>query len=627
MAKPTAAMARRRTTILARHVHPDAGEGEAAGRPAPEPVPVASTPALNRALRKSYDYIVVGAGSAGCVIASRLSEDPAVSVLLIEAGGSNQKFSVRSPFITCPKLQNTELDWAYRTTRQQTLDDRISHWPRGKCLGGCSSINFMIYVRGDPRNYDDWAQRQGCDGWSYADVLPFFKRSENLLDARGNTSSHGVGGPLSVTDMAARDDWATKEVCERWVKACDAAGVPRTEDYNGPTQTGAALPQVTVRDGVRCDTASAFLFGTGALTRPNLTVLTDSRVTRIAIDGDRATGVFLRKDAGGKESLVSVSKEVVVSCGAVGTPQLLMLSGIGPSGELRKHSITCVRDLPVGQNLQDHLMWPVTFSMKPGLTTGLAPKRKLTGGVITSLFKHVLFGTGTFSYPWLQGTAFAHSQLPGSPEAEGNDMQIHFLGFSGGGDQAELEKNFGIPLREDRPLSDVNVGPSDGIVFLPTLLLPKSKGSIRLASSNPSDAPVIDPCYLTHPRDLDVCSELTRLCIRIAEQAPLAEVLGQRVMDTSIPGHAEGSDEYCREFVRRNAVTVYHPVGTAKMGPDRDPEAVVDLRLRVRGIRGLRVADASVMPTIVSGNTNAPSIMIGERCAAFLREKEEGLRV
>jgi len=481
-----------------------------------------------------------------------------------------------------------------------------------------------MYVRGDPRNYDDWAHRQGCTGWDYENVLPFFKKSETLLGASSSElEHHGVGGPLYVTKMAEHD-FQTKDTCERWVKACDAAGIPETKDYNGRSQTGASLPQHAVRNGVRCDTASAFLFGTGALKRPNLNVITNARAVRVAVTGSngllKASGVYVRRNVGEEPTLVQATKEVVLSCGAVGTPQLLMLSGVGPKDHLKENGIECLQDLPVGENLQDHLFWAVTFPLRPGKSTGLTPSRPLTGGILSALVRYVLFGTGTFAFPWLQGTAFTHSRLPGLEEAQGNDTQIHFLGFSGAGDQEIMERNFGIKKRADRYFSDVKNHSKNAVTFLPTLLLPQSRGSVKLASADPAHPPIIDPRYLTASRDLEVCVEATRLCHRIAAMHPLSDMVEAPLVDPS-NDHDPGSDDYIREQVRRSCVTVYHPVGTAKMGPVHDATAVVDTRLRVHGVQSLRVADASVMPTIVSGNTNAPSIMIGERAAAFIQEE------
>ena len=386
-----------------------------------------------------------------------------MSVLLVEAGGSNQSFKVRWPMVTCPGLQNSERDWQYRTTPQPHNDGSVSHWPRGKTLGGSSSINYMLYVRGDPRNYDDWA-RQGCAGWGYKDVLPFFKKSENLIgEDDSGAGAHGRGGPLDVSKMSD-GDFGTKDICERWKAACERAlGMDTPNpDVNGPTQTGAMLSQCTVKNGARRDTASAFLFDTGALARENLTVVTDTHCTRVAFRGQAATGVLLQRGNGSPPPVaVDAAREVVVSCGAVGTPHLLLLSGVGPRAHLAAHGIDAVADLPVGENLQDHLMWPAMWRMKPGCKSGFNAGSLLDIG--KGLFQHLAFGSGTLAFPWIHGYAFGHSGAPGGDAArEGNDLQIHWLPFLPK-NQAEMETNMGRPKRADRPLSDLSTLPDEGV--------------------------------------------------------------------------------------------------------------------------------------------------------------------
>mmetsp|Transcript_48737 Transcript_48737/g.75898 ORF Transcript_48737/g.75898 Transcript_48737/m.75898 type:complete len:609 (+) Transcript_48737:62-1888(+) len=606
-----ASIRRRRINVISGHIASSALSDQGQYHVC-SPQPTAATPALGRELKSQYDYIVVGAGSAGCVVASRLSENPNVSVLLIEAGANNQQFRVRSPMITLAELQNSDIDYAYRTVPQSCQEDRVSHWPRGKCLGGSSSINYMAYVRGDPRNYDDWA-RKGCEGWSYDEVLPFFKKSENLV-GKDLGPSHGKGGPLDVGQMED-GDFSGRRLGELWVKSCEKLGLPKI-DYNGPVQTGVSLGQMTCNKGVRCDTASAFLFGTGAMQRKNLTIITDCNVNKIVLDENkRAVGVM----AEGKScpsKIVKVAKEVIVSCGAIGTPQLLMLSGIGPASHLQEHGIECIQDLPVGENLQDHLLCGMNFKVKPS-EQPFAPNNPLTGGIITGLVQHFLKGTGNLSFPPLHGTAFYHSGIPGHDASGGNDIQIHFTTF-GAVKPSLVEKNFGLPPPGPKFCADSTFS----VAFIPIILLPQSVGSVKLASSDPKAYPIIDPKYLSHPRDVEVMVEAWKKCREIARTPPLSDVLEEHIetADDSRPiPYPQESDDYIRAAVAKGTVTVYHPVGTAKMGSAKDATAVVDPELRVKGVQGLRVADASVMPTVISGNTNAPSIMIGERCAAFIQ--------
>jgi len=469
----------------------------------------------------------------------------------------------------------------------------------------------MAYVRGDPRNFDDWA-RQGCAGWSYEEVLPFFKKSENLV-GRDLGPAHGRGDPLTVsqTDDA---DFSGKALCHTWLEACKNVGMTQL-DYNGPDQTGVNLIQSTCHNGVRCDTASAFLFNTGAMQRANLTVVVDTQVLKVNVDGcKRATGVSL--EVKGQVITVDASKEVILSGGAVGSAHLLLLSGIGPAEELKEHGIECVQDLPVGKNLQDHLMVPMSWKVKKERQP-FAPINKLTGGVIPDLFRHMVTGTGNLSIPPLHGTAFYHSGLPGHDACRGNDTQIHFVAF-GATDAQTMERNLGMP----KPGPKFTAYLAYSLMMLPILLLPRSTGYIKLASADPKKHPIIDPQYFEDPRDLEVVVQGAKKVREIAASAPFAGILEEEIYDDAdehLMSFDRNSDEYLRALCAKTAATVYHPVGTAKMGSRDDPTAVVDPELRVRGVAGLRVADASVMPTVISGNTNAPCIMIGERCAAFIR--------
>ncbi|GBG33482.1 Choline dehydrogenase, mitochondrial [Hondaea fermentalgiana] len=572
-----------------------------------------------------YDYIVVGAGSAGCVVASRLSEDPKVSVLLLEAGGNNQTFSVRHPLVTCATLQNSQYDWGFRSEPQQNQNERVSYWPRGKCLGGSSSINYMLYVRCDPRNYDQYANEFGCEGWSYKEVLPFFRKSENLITSQKMDPTHHSDeyrsrkGPLKVIDLSdPHFEFQTKYVSECFVSACNEKGIQGPHDFNSGKQDGANLAQVSVADGKRSDTASMFLFETGALKRPNLTVMTHAHVQKLVTQGDLVTGVVFKAGDHDMKTLrtsavpsrfVAARKEVVISAGAVGTPQILMLSGIGPHEELEQLGIPCIADLPVGRNMSDHLMCPLPYAVKdhaPGFSGSFME-------IAQGFWDYYVKGQGIFSFPFITAMAFFRSGI--RPEEDGNDLQIHFTPYTMD-DHELLKRNFGTDITHPRFQDEL---PPKRVMFIPSLVRPKSKGSVTLRSACPFDAPRIEPNYLDHEDDMEMFLHCYRKCMEIAETSEaFKDVLGERIVN-AYSEYDPNSDEYIREELRETSVTIYHPVGTAKMGRVEDPTTVVDAKtLKVKGFLNLRVADASIFPEVPSGNTNAPAIMAGERVAHMI---------
>jgi choline dehydrogenase len=527
--------------------------------------------ARGRSDGEEFDVVVVGAGSAGCAVAGRLSEDPALKVLLLEAGGSDKVLEVQVP-AGLYKVWRTRRDWNYTTEPQPGLGGRQLFWPRGKLLGGSSSINAMIYMRGAAADYDEWAQLTGDPSWSYASVLPLFKRMED--NARGADSYHGVGGPLRVEDLRSPHPW-TRAV----VQSAVAAGYPRNDDFNGATQEGVGQYQVTQKRGRRFSAADAYLHP--VMQRPNLTVRTGALTTRVLIEGGRATGVEYR--CGGRVHTARATREVVLSGGAINTPQLLMLSGIGPADHLREVGVDVVHDLPgVGGGLQDHPLVPVVWNVRSGTSLRLAESP-------VNLARWKALGRGPLTSNLAEAGLFTRS-TPDLPEP---DLQFHFLPVKFW-KQAEIDPDV------------------EAFSALAVLVRVHSRGSVRLRSADPTWSPAIDAGYLTDERDLEALVCGVEKAREIASAAPIAHVLTEEWS----PGGAVRGRDALRATVRNTLESLYHPVSSCRMGTD--DQAVLDPQLRVRGIEGLRVADASAMPTLVRGNTNAPTIMIGERAADLI---------
>jgi choline dehydrogenase len=520
----------------------------------------------------TYDYVVVGAGSAGCVVANRLTERSDRSVLVLEAGEPNDRREIDVP-LGVAELFRSSVDWAYYTEPQPECAGRRLYWPRGKTLGGSSSINAMIYVRGHPTDYDRWADL-GNEGWDYESMLPYFRRSEHFEPA--GSRYHGLGGPLNVADPRS-----PRPLSRRFVDAAAAAGHERNPDFNGDRQAGVGLYHLTQKDGARHSAADAFL--TPALDRPNLRAETGAHVTRITFEGDRATGVEFRRD--GREYRARADREVVVCAGAVDSPKLLLLSGIGDPDHLADHGIGTRADLPgVGRNLQDHLFaFNVYRATEPGTLDDAE--------TLVNLAKYLLFGRGPLTSNIAEAGGFARTD----PDLDAPDLQFHFV-------PAYL-------MRHGFDNPEEGHGFSLGV----TQLRPESRGRVTLRSADSLASPAIDPRYLTAEPDLDVLVEGIRMAREIVGQDAFDGVRGEEVW----PGEGVESEEAIAQWARETVETVYHPVGTCRMGDDG--MAVVDDELRVHGVEGLRVVDASVMPTIPGGNTNAPTIAVAERAADLLK--------
>ena len=524
-------------------------------------------------MRKEYDYIIVGAGSAGCVLANRLSADPSISVLLLEAGPRDWNPFIHMPAGLAKLMLFKSINWSYQTEPEPALNNRRLYWPRGRVLGGSSSINAMCYSRGHRSDYDDW-ERLGNPGWGWQDVLPYFKRSED--QARGPSDLHGVGGPLSVSDLSF-----SNPLTDVFIQAAEQAGFARNRDFNGPTQRGFGLYQVTQRNGRRCSTAVGYL--KPARPRPNLTVLTGAMTLGLSFSGsDRVSGVRFKRR--GRVQTLQANREVLLAAGAINSPQLLMLSGIGPAPMLESAGVAVRHELPeVGRNLQDHLdictltrcSQPVTYDQLSELRVGL---------------RYFLHHEGEGTSNIAEGGGFLVS---GRGRDDRPDIQMHFV----------------PALLDDHGRNRL---PGDGYTLHACPLRPESRGHLALRSDDPRQPLAIHANYLSQANDLELMLDCVRLSREILNQPAFKPFRAHEIY----PGNDVTSRNGLIDFIRNKAETIYPPVGTCRMGSD--PYSVVDPELKVRGIEGLRVIDASIMPTLVGGNTNAPTIMIAEKAADMI---------
>lgn len=524
-------------------------------------------------MKQDFDFIIIGAGSSGCVLASRLSADPDARVLLLEAGDRDKNIFIHMPAGIARVKDNPKTDWCYETSAQSSLDGRKIPIPRGKVLGGSSAINAMVYIRGQREDYDTWRDL-GNEGWGYEDVLPYFIKSENNTGANIEAGFHGADGPLAVMDRVHNH-----LLSDAFIDASKAAGLPQNNDFNGKTQEGFGRYQVTQKKSKRCSAATAYL--RPVLERGNLTIETRAHVLQLKITRDRVTGVEYMQN--GKVRLVEAAGEVILSAGAIGSPQVMMLSGLGPAAELNRHGIPVVADMAgVGQNLYDHLSLSVLAKTKEPISLA-----GIGGGIsaISVLVQYLRNRTGPGTTNGAESGGFVASHLSdGRP-----DIQMHF-----------------VPLMLGKGMIDTKI---HGVTVHACNLRPTDVGELRLASKNPMDAPIIDNRFLETDGNIQVMREGIKIAREILAQKPMADLLSNEYM----PGPAKMSDAALDRFIRATAETEYHPVGTCKMG--RDSMAVVDTSLRVHGMKNLRVVDASVMPTILSGNTNAPCAMIAEKAA------------
>lgn len=519
-----------------------------------------------------YDYIIVGAGSAGCVLANRLTENPQIQVLLLEAGKPDTKQEIHIP-TGFPNLFQTEYDWAYYTEPQIHLNNRQLFYPRGKVLGGCSSINAMIYIRGDLENYNQW-EALGNPGWGALDVLPYFQKSQN--QERGADKYHGTGGLLNISDLRCINPLSCA-----FVEAGIQAGFPRNHDFNGEQQEGFGFYQVTQKNGKRHSTATAYL--KPIIQRHNLNIKTNAQVTHLLIEHQKVIGVNYRQN--NQNHQVKVTKEVILSSGAINSPQILLLSGIGDAKYLKSLEIPVNHHLPgVGKNLIDHLCVPIIYQATQAISL-LNAKNKI------SLLQYLLFKQGGLTSNIAEAGAF----IKLNSEQHRCNFQFHFA-------PAIFLKHGMIQPKKH------------GFTLAATLLNPESRGYVALRSPHALENPMIQPNYLEKVSDLKILTDGIKLARKITQMPALKQFAGENLY----PHHQINTDEEIDDFVRNYVETLYHPVGTCKMG--QDEMSVVNSQLQVRGIQGLRVVDASIMPTIIGGNTNAPTIMIAEKAADMIQQ-------
>ena len=530
-----------------------------------------------------YDYIIVGAGSAGCVLANRLSADPSKNVLLLEAGGKDSNPWIHVPVGYFKTMHNPKTDWCYKSDPDRGLNGRSLDWPRGKVLGGSSSINGLLYIRGQKEDFDTWRQF-GNEGWSHDDVLPYFRRAED--QERGADGYHGAGGPLAVSDMRARRD-----VCDALIDAAEEIGIPRNDDFNGARQEGAGYFQLTARNGKRCSTATAYL--RPARSRKNLTVQTHALAEGLLFgpaDARRVSGVAFRVGGERRQETVRDGGEVILSAGAIGSPQILQLSGIGPGTLLQSLDIEVRHELPgVGENLQDHLQIRSVYEVNvPTLNDEInnLVRRTAIG------LQYVLRRRGPMAMGASQVCIFCKTR----EELATPDIQFHFQ-----------------PLSADKP--GLEMHPFSGITLSVCQLRPESRGRIAITSPDPVAHPSIQPNYLSSPVDRQTAIDGLKVTRKLAG----TKALSRFIVEEHLPGPKVQSDEQLLEAARNISQTIYHPTSSCRMG--RDPMAVVDPALRVHGLRGLRVVDASAMPAITSGNTNAPTIMMAEKASDLILDR------